>query len=55
MNQNDHKDKGLFYRLTLEALNFLAAKDFLQFESIMTVLVSSFRFIWIPMLWVYGH
>ena len=26
-----------------------------QFEIIMNVLVSSFRFIWIPMLWVYGH
>ena len=28
---------------------------FFQFEIIITVLVSSFRFIWIPMLWVYGH
>ena len=26
---------------------------FFQFEIIMNVLVSSFRFIWIPMLWVY--
>ena len=25
------------------------------FEIIKDVLVSSFRFIWIPMLWVYGH
>ena len=29
-------------------------KDFFQFE-ILVVLVSSFRFIWIPMLRVYGH
>ena len=27
---------------------------FFQFE-ITNVLVSSFRFIWIPMLWVYGY
>ena len=27
----------------------------LQFEIIINVLVSSFRFIWIPILWVYGH
>ena len=26
-----------------------------HFEIIINVLVSSFRFIWIPMLWVYGH
>ena len=28
---------------------------FFQFEMIITVLVSSFWFIWIPMLWVYDH
>ena len=28
---------------------------FYQFESILNVLVNSFWFIWIPMLWVYGH
>ena len=28
---------------------------FFQFQIIIPVLVSSFRFIWIPMLWVYGH
>ena len=28
---------------------------FFQFEIIINVLVNSFRFIWIPMLWVYGH
>ena len=28
---------------------------FFQFEIIINVLVSSFHFIWIPMLWVYGH
>ena len=30
-------------------------KGFSRFEIIINVLVSSFRFIWIPMLWVYGH
>ena len=30
-------------------------KDFIQFEIVINVLVSSFRFIWIPMLWVYDH
>ena len=29
-------------------------KDFFQFEIIINVLVSSFRFIWIPMLWCHG-
>ena len=28
---------------------------FFQFEIIMNVLVSFFRFIWIPVLWVFGH
>ena len=28
---------------------------FFQFEIIINVLVFSFLFIWIPMLWVYGH
>ena len=28
---------------------------FVQFKIIINVLVSSFRFIWMPMLWVYGH
>ena len=28
---------------------------FFQFESIINILVISFRFIWIPMLWVYAH
>ena len=28
---------------------------FFQFEIIINVSVSSFRFIWIPMLWVYNH
>ena len=31
----------------------LRPKCFFQFEIIINVLVSSFRFIWIPMLWVY--
>ena len=30
-------------------------KFFFQYEIIINVLVMSFRFIWIPMLWVYGH
>ena len=30
-------------------------KGFNQFESIINVLVSSFWFIWIPVLWVYEH
>ena len=30
-------------------------KGFFQFEIIINVLVSSFWFIWIPVLWVYGH
>ena len=33
----------------------METKGFFQFESIITVSVSSFRFIWIPMLWVYGQ
>ena len=30
-------------------------KGFFKFESIINVLVSSSRFIWTPMSWVYGH
>ena len=33
----------------------LETKGLFQFEIISNVLVSSIRFIWIPMLWVYGH
>ena len=33
----------------------METKGFFQFEIIINGLVSSFRFIWIPMLWVYGH
>ena len=33
----------------------MEAKGFFQFEIIINVFVSSFRFILIPMLWVYGH
>ena len=33
----------------------METKDFFQFEIILIVLVSFLRFIWIPMLWVYGH
>ena len=46
--------------LTLWALNYFCKnhgdqKFFFQFEIIINVLVSSFWFIWISMLWVYGH
>ena len=30
-------------------------KGFFQFEIIINVLIGSSRFIWKPMLWVYGH
>ena len=30
-------------------------KIFFKFEIIMNVLVTSFQFIWTPMLWVYDH
>ena len=33
----------------------METEGFFQFEIIMNVLVSFFRFIWIPMLWVYGY
>ena len=33
----------------------LKRTTFYQLETHINVLVSSFRFIWIPMLWVYGH
>ena len=36
-------------------MNTLEIKGFFQFEIIINVSVSSFRFIWIPMLWVHGH
>ena len=33
----------------------METKGFFQFEIIINVLVSFFRFIWIHMSWVYGH
>ena len=36
-------------------INHGKQSGFFQFEIIINVSVSSFRFIWIPMLWVYGH
>ena len=33
----------------------MATKAFFKFEILINVLVIYFRFIWIPMLWVYGH
>ena len=45
--------------LTLKALKYfvltMETKGFYQFEIIINVFVSSFGFIWIPMVWVYGH
>ena len=43
--------------LTLKTLNFFFKKTLglFQFDIIINVLFSSFRFISIPMLWVYGH
>ena len=36
-------------------MKLLEAKGFFQFEIILNVLFSSFRFIWKPVLGVYGH
>ena len=33
----------------------METKGFFQFENIINDLDRSFRFIWIPMLWVYSH
>ena len=33
----------------------METKGFFQFEIIINVLVTSFRFIWIPILWIYGQ
>ena len=30
-------------------------KFFFYYEIVINILVSSFRFIWIPVFWVYGH
>ena len=38
-----------------QAETCLMTKVFFQFEIVINVLVSSFRFIWIPLLWVYCH
>ena len=43
-----HKVQILLYKLW-------RPKGSIQFEIIINVSVSSFRFIWIPMLWFYGH
>ena len=50
----------LYMTFTLTApkyfcINHGNQRFFIQFEIIINVLVSSFRFIWIPMLWVYSH
>ena len=54
-----------FFNLKSDVINRYAAeillckrwrpKAFFQFEIILNVLVSCFRLISIPMLWVYGH
>ena len=41
--------------LTLQATKPWRPKGFCQYEIIINVLISSFRFIWISVLWVYGH
>ena len=41
------------YNAELILFKALKPKGFSQFESIINVLVSSFWFIWIPVLWVY--
>ena len=47
------------YKIDVESvwivILFLVFKALNQFEIIINVSVSSFWFIWIPMLWVYGH
>ena len=50
----------MYSSLTLWTLGYFSKKNlqtkvgYIQFEIIINVLVGSFRFIWIPMLWVYG-
>ena len=67
-DSTQHMDEGLqsivysllvSARLTLPMLKYFCInrgeQSFFHFEIITNVLVCSFRFIWIPMLWVYGH
>ena len=57
----DHTRNGtdMWWQLIIQSTHHLftlkVLKGFIQFEIITNVLVSSFWFIWIPMLWVYGH
>ena len=46
---------GNLYNAELFFFNPWRLKGFFQFEIILNVLVGSLRFIWIPMLWVYGQ
>ena len=47
------------YPLTIKALTYFCKKHeekgLFQLEFIINILVSFFWFIWIPMLWIYGH
>ena len=60
--RNARIEVRLILFLTRKALKYVyinqETKSFFQFEIIINminVLVSYFRFIWIPILWVYGH
>ena len=62
INQFSRFQRALLCWLTLKSLNIFylkhgdqRAKGFIQFEINKNVFLSSFRFIWIPMLWVYNH
>ena len=48
---------SIIYHYNAEILFYkpLRPKGCFQFEIVINVLVSSFRYIWIPVLWVYGH
>ena len=52
-------DQSVINSLTLEAMNFYINHEnqrfFFKFDININVLVTFIWFIWIPMLWVYGH
>ena len=54
-----NKTEQKLINITIKWLNFLfktqRPKGFFQFEILINFLVSYFRFIRIPMLWVYGY
>ena len=55
----DKCESSQYNILTLRTLNYFCInhghQSFFQFVIIINFLVSSFRFIWIHMVWVYGH